>query len=306
MSDSYLPGTPYVPGSAPAEDPAGVAPPPPPGTPEVDANVGDFQEEAPAREYFELDDDTAGRYVTVKIDGVDTEVTLGEALKGYQRQADYTRKTQDLAAKAKEAEFGIAFQRAMQANPELAIQAVAQKYGITLGQARQVAEQQQRMQPQYDPDPYDPYGEPSTEGYAPRIGESQSQYEQRLARIEQMLDQQRADAILGKAVDGLRTSGADEQDIRSVINQAMQLRLGPDAFPMIYGNMKFAQMQQAQVEAQAVRQQENVQRQQAAVQAGAVTGQGPSAAGAGSPPPPETEFNDIHSAFEAAWKQHVG
>jgi hypothetical protein len=139
VSDNYLPGTPYVPGSAPAEDPAGVAPPPPPGTPEEDANVGGFQEEAPAREYFELDDDTAGRYVKVQIDGVETEVPLGEALKGYQRQADYTRKTQEIANLRKEAEFGIAFQRAMQANPELAIQAVAQKYGITLGQARQVA-----------------------------------------------------------------------------------------------------------------------------------------------------------------------
>lgn len=47
--------------------------------------------------------------VTVKvvIDGKEEEVTLEEALKGYSRTADYTRKTQEIAAqrKAQEAEF---------------------------------------------------------------------------------------------------------------------------------------------------------------------------------------------------------
>lgn len=45
--------------------------------------------------------------VRVTIDGQELEVTLDEALKGYSRQADYTRKTQELAAqrKAQENEF---------------------------------------------------------------------------------------------------------------------------------------------------------------------------------------------------------
>lgn len=45
--------------------------------------------------------------VKVVIDGVEEEVTLAEALKGYSRTADYTRKTQEVSAqrKAQEAEF---------------------------------------------------------------------------------------------------------------------------------------------------------------------------------------------------------
>jgi hypothetical protein len=58
-------------------------------------------EEAPA---IQLDPSAK---VRVTIDGQEVEVTLDEALKGYSRQADYTRKTQELAnqRKAQEAEF---------------------------------------------------------------------------------------------------------------------------------------------------------------------------------------------------------
>lgn len=41
------------------------------------------------------------RLVTVKVDGQDVEVPLSEALKGYSREADYTRKTQALAEERK-------------------------------------------------------------------------------------------------------------------------------------------------------------------------------------------------------------
>ena len=296
MSDSGLPFTPYVPGPAPVEDPAPQAP----EATDTDANVGDFQEEAPARQYLDLDDDTAERYVKVTIDGQETEVPLREALSGYQRQADYTRKTQEIADLRKEAEFGIAFQRAMQANPELAIQAVAQKYGISLGQARQAVEAQQRQPDPYDPYDPDPYDDPS-----PR-GQTESVLLQRLERLEQEREAERADRVLQTAIGGLRTSGADEQDVRLVIQQAMQMRVGPEAFPVIFGNLQYSRAQQAQAHVQAAKAQETQQRQQAAAAIGQVVGQGPSAAGAGAPPPQETEFDDIHSAFEAAWKQHVG
>ena len=43
-------------------------------------------------------------YYPVKLDGVDHEVTLGEALAGYQRQSDYTKKTQQLAQEKKQVE----------------------------------------------------------------------------------------------------------------------------------------------------------------------------------------------------------
>ena len=42
--------------------------------------------------------------VTIKVDGKDVEVTLDELKKGYQRQADYTRKTMEVSETRKQAE----------------------------------------------------------------------------------------------------------------------------------------------------------------------------------------------------------
>jgi hypothetical protein len=91
-----------------------------------DGDEGDREEETPsAEDDSELDDGDAGGdededledsgqddeepegddeqpdVYTVKIDGKDVQVTLDEALKGYQREADYTRKTQALAGERK-------------------------------------------------------------------------------------------------------------------------------------------------------------------------------------------------------------
>lgn len=49
-------------------------------------------------------DETLDQVFEVRVDGEPVEVTLREALEGYQRQADYTRKTQALAADKKEFE----------------------------------------------------------------------------------------------------------------------------------------------------------------------------------------------------------
>jgi hypothetical protein len=46
--------------------------------------------------------------VKVKVDGKDEEITLEEALKGYSRTADYTRKTQELSVQRKAAEEHVA------------------------------------------------------------------------------------------------------------------------------------------------------------------------------------------------------
>lgn len=54
-------------------------------------------EEPPEQETPEEDDPT----VTIKIDGKDVEVKLSELKNGYQRQADYTRKTMELSEQRK-------------------------------------------------------------------------------------------------------------------------------------------------------------------------------------------------------------
>jgi hypothetical protein len=66
--------------------------------PEVEAT--EAEAEAPAEEQQAEDDPT----VTVKIDGKDVEVKLSELKNGYQRQADYTRKTMEVSEQRKAAE----------------------------------------------------------------------------------------------------------------------------------------------------------------------------------------------------------
>ena len=66
--------------------------------------------EAPAEEAAE-DDPT----VTIKIDGKDVEVKLSELKNGYQRQADYTRKTMEVAETRKAAQAEIEKARAERA-----------------------------------------------------------------------------------------------------------------------------------------------------------------------------------------------
>lgn len=57
-----------------------------------------------SEEESEADDEEELKYYTVKVDGEEMEVTLDELRSGYQRQKDYTKKTQALAEERKKSE----------------------------------------------------------------------------------------------------------------------------------------------------------------------------------------------------------
>ena len=63
---------------------------------EAEEETEDEEEESPEEEETEEEVDTPDVY-TVKINGEDHEVTEDELIKGYSRQADYTKKTQELS-----------------------------------------------------------------------------------------------------------------------------------------------------------------------------------------------------------------
>jgi len=65
-------------------------------------------EESPEEEEPEEESETETVY-TVRVDGKDVEVTEDELLKGYSRQADYTKKTQELAEHRKEIDNAFAY-----------------------------------------------------------------------------------------------------------------------------------------------------------------------------------------------------
>jgi predicted Zn-dependent protease len=97
------------------------------GQAEVDTEIG----EAPvvAQDYFTWDE-YADRPVKLNVAGEEIDVPLKEALAGYQRQADYTRKTQELSEQRKQVQFGSALQEALQNDPKNTLELLKQHYGL--------------------------------------------------------------------------------------------------------------------------------------------------------------------------------
>lgn len=73
------------------------------------------------------------RLVTVKVDGVELQVPLKDAVAGYMRQADYTRKTQEVAAIQREAEALRQFRESFQNDPAGVLAALRQAAGLEEG-----------------------------------------------------------------------------------------------------------------------------------------------------------------------------
>jgi len=66
----------------------------------------------------------------VKVDGVEQRVSLEELQSGYQRQADYTRKTQELARERERLTQAEAIVQALEADPQAAISALGDAFGV--------------------------------------------------------------------------------------------------------------------------------------------------------------------------------
>ena len=76
---------------------------------EMEAEVeDDFEEgeeiEQSLEEQTEVEEELQPQAYTVKVDGIEQEVTLDELQSGYSRQQDYTRKTQELSQQRKSIE----------------------------------------------------------------------------------------------------------------------------------------------------------------------------------------------------------
>jgi rRNA maturation endonuclease Nob1 len=100
-----------------------------------DQEIGEVEEGSPdepeVAEPSHLDVDTYGAHlVPVKIDGETHMVPLSEVQGGYQRQADYTRKAQEVAAQRQEASSALALMAAYRQDPQGTLAAMAQEAGI--------------------------------------------------------------------------------------------------------------------------------------------------------------------------------
>lgn len=267
---------------------------------------GDGQPTEPApevddepRDYLDIDE-VGDRYVPVKVDGEQLEVPLREVVQGYSRTADYTRKTQEVAEKAKQAEYALAVQRALQAQPEETLRLLGRQYGVNFEQ-QSPPPQQGWEQPSYDEGfDEDPYADP--------VQKRLNQQEQILMQMREQMQEREANETLRAAVGGLqRKYQLDETTVQEVVSTALQAGMGPGAFEMIYKNIAFDRAAQAREYAMKQRAEQNASREAAKARGQQLVGNGPSSAAAGGPPPvpPEGTSVSLTEAFEAAWDQHT-
>ena len=259
----------------------GAAPEAPPAEPEYD--------------FLDIDESTAGKYVKVKVDGEELSVPLNEALQGYQRQADYSRKTQEAAQLRQEAEQALRLQQAMKQSPGLAVQVLAHQAGVSVEEFLGMTPAQQQAAVQ---DQEEDYSDPLERALS----------DERKARIalEQRIEQREADEYLQRSVQGLKqTYGIGDEEVREVVGRALQMELGPESFPMIYQALAFEKLQagtQAQREAAEKMKAEEAARQAAAARASETIGSGTGATNT-TPIPSANGITSPRDAVLAAFEQ---
>lgn len=79
---------------------------------------------------------------SVRVGGKEQQVSLDELTKGFMLQADYTRKTQELAAQRQQVEAMFVLQNALQNDPRTTLAALAGQLGVDLGFGQQAPAQQ--------------------------------------------------------------------------------------------------------------------------------------------------------------------
>lgn len=105
--------------------------------PEGAASITDASAPASDDTAQSLDLSQYGTYkVPVKVGGEEQYVPLAEAINGYQRQADYTRKSQEVAELRKKASQAEAIWDAIQRDPNGTIALLAEEFGVQTGTAR--------------------------------------------------------------------------------------------------------------------------------------------------------------------------
>lgn len=255
------------------------------------------QSEAPQSEpaeqpdYLDIDDTLASKHVRVKVDGEEISVPLSEALQGYQRQAAFTQHSQQLAEQRRQAEDALRLHQAMQVNPGLTVQVLAQHAGLSVEEFLGLSPAQQQAAINQEPEFDDPL--------------ERELYRERQAReaLEARFTQRETDELLARTVQGLQQQyGLNNDQVRAVVGTAMQMNLGIEYLPMVYQAMAFQAQQQAVQQASGQRQTEEQQRQAAAANAAQLIGNGTGSVGL-TGTPANAEYSSYREALEAAFDE---
>lgn len=176
-------------------------------------------------------DEYANHKVPVKLDGEELQVPLSEAIAGYQRQSDYTRKTQELAQQREQFQFATALQTALERDPAATIDLLSKHYGISQQAATRMVEQANSLDNDFDS--LDP------------VEQKYRELDQRIASFEEYQNQQQVE----REIQRLQTRYQDF-DVSEVVTQA--LKLGSTDLEGTYKQIAFDKMmRKMELESQA-------------------------------------------------------
>lgn len=194
--------------------------------PEANGQVNESTEavaETPEQELDLFDyTEVADKVVKLQVNGEEVVVPVKEALAGYQRQADYTRKTQELSEQRKQVEFAAALAEALQQDPANTLQALSQHYGVKA--------------PIQD--------QPVEEEWLDPAEKHLKQLEQRIAAFEQ----QKAMEDLTRTIDSLQSKYGDEFNADEVVAKA--LAVGSTDLEAVFKQISFDKVYSKASEAQ--------------------------------------------------------
>ena len=270
--------------------------------PEADPILDDGQVEpqgdiAPEPNYLDVDQ-YGDYYAKVKVDGEELDVPVAEALQGYQRQADYTRKTQELSQRAEQVQFWETVDRAMQADPQATLTFLQNQYGI--GQAQVAANTSY--------DSYDSYSEPESNDWFTDPSEQRiAQLEQQLNGVTSYFQQQQATQVLEQVVGHLQQKYGEDFNPKDVVSEAVRRGVAdPRYLESIYKEMAFDRLStrnQAESDMRARRAADEQSRTTAARDAAATVGRGTTSGAQVQTPAPATQPRTIQEAWALAKQQ---
>lgn len=211
---------------------------------------------------------------TIKVDGEEQSVTLEELQAGYSRQADYTRKTQELAAERQRLQQAETIANALESDPEGTLRALSSAFGI----ADTPVDSAESFDDSWDAE--DPTA-------------------QRIAKIEAQLETQAAAArqqALDKEVSALK-GRYGEFDEQALFAHALQNRI-PN-LDAAYAHMKFGEVSAVAEKLQADKDVTEAKREAAVVSGGKSTQSGAVASKSSGKAP-----STIREAFSLAKATH--
>jgi len=210
------------------------------------------------------------KIVTLQVDGEEVKVPVKEALAGYQRQADYTRKTQEISEQRKQLQFAATLQEALQKDPENTLRLLNQQFGKS-----------------------QPTAKPEEEEYLTEEEKQVRTLTQRLSALEQ----DRAMDALVRTIDTLQEKYGDEFNADEVVFKANQL--GTTDLEAVFKAIAFDKVYAEKTKASKKLEEE--QARLSAKRGATIVSSGASAKGSA---PKSAPPKSIQEAYELAKRQH--